>query len=85
MLVAFPEIAYDARSSLNGTAMSERKYRQRGYMENDKSREQRPKQQQPARDREGPRSPGMMAFGEKVKCSACGVTIQGNIGLESTC
>lgn len=65
--------------------MSERKYRQRGYMENDRSREQRPKQQQPARDPEGPRSPRMMAFGQKVKCSACGATIQGNIGLESTC
>lgn len=68
--------------------MSERKYRQSGYMENDRSREERPKQSQPQqapRDREGPRSPRMMAFGEKVKCSACGATVQANVGFEATC
>lgn len=66
--------------------MSERKYRQSGYMENDRSREQRPKQQQqPPRDREGPRSPRMMAFGQKVKCAGCGVTVQANVSLEATC
>jgi predicted RNA-binding Zn-ribbon protein involved in translation (DUF1610 family) len=68
--------------------MSERKYRQSGYMENDRSRQDRPKQQpqpQAPRDREGPRSPRMMAFGEKVKCSSCGAAVQGDIGLESFC
>ena len=56
--------------------MSDRKYRQRGYMDSDRE-PQRPKpqsqsqsQSQP-RDREGPRSPRMMAFGEKVKCASC--------------
>jgi hypothetical protein len=69
--------------------MSERKYRQSGYMENDRSREQRPKQSQqqpkPPREREGPRSPRMMAFGEKVKCSACGATVQANVSFDATC
>lgn len=68
--------------------MSERKYRQSGYMENDRSREQRPKQSQqpkPPREREGPRSPRMMAFGEKVKCSACAATVQANVSLDATC
>ena len=65
--------------------MSDRKYRQRGYMEDDRGREQHPRAQQKAEDREGPRSPRMMAFGEKVKCSACGATVPANIGPVSTC
>jgi hypothetical protein len=69
--------------------MSERKYRQSGYMENDRDRdrgrEQRPKQQQPPRDREGPRSPRMMAFEQKVKCAACGATVQANVSFDATC
>ncbi|HEX7295047.1 MAG TPA: hypothetical protein VF251_04785 [Pyrinomonadaceae bacterium] len=71
--------------------MSDRKYRQRGYMDNDRDREpQRPKSQQQRppqapRDREGPRSPKMMAFGEKVKCASCGAKISGNIILASSC
>jgi hypothetical protein len=66
--------------------MSEQKYRQRGYMDHDRGRDERPKQQQPKpREREGPRSPKMMAFGEKVKCAACGATVPGTIGNESTC
>lgn len=65
--------------------MSDRKYRQRGYMEDDRGREERPKTQPKPRAREGPRSPRMMAFDEKVKCAACGATIQANIGFESSC
>src|SRR5215510_1029272 len=66
--------------------MSDRKYRQRGYQEDDRGREQRPKQQQqPKREREGPRSPRMMAFGQKVKCAACGATIQANVSFDATC
>lgn len=71
--------------------MSDRKYRHRGYMDNDRDREpQRPKpqsqspQSRPA-DREGPRSPKMMAFGETVKCSSCGAKVPTSINLDSTC
>jgi len=68
--------------------MSDRKYRQRGYQDSDRE-PQRPKpQSQPRdrdRDREGPRSPKMMAFGEKVKCSACGAKASSNISFDSTC
>ena len=50
--------------------MSEQKYRQRGYMDNDRNDrgrgEPKPKQQPQQRDREGPRSPRMMAYGAKV-------------------
>ncbi len=69
--------------------MSDRKYRQRGYRDNESESQRRepqqPKQQSPARDREGPRSPRMMAFGEKVKCAACGATVAKMIGAESSC
>lgn len=66
--------------------MSDRKYRQSGYMENDREDKQRvrPQQQKP-RESEGPRSPRMMAFGEKVRCNACGATIQASIGNDSSC
>jgi hypothetical protein len=69
--------------------MSDRKYRQRGYMDsdraNDRDREQRPKQPPAKGEREGPRSPKMMAFGEKVKCSSCAGIVPANIGFESAC
>ena len=65
--------------------MSERKYRHRGYMEDDRGRDQGAKSQPKPREREGPRSPRMMAFGQKVKCAACGAIVQTNIGFESTC
>ena len=65
--------------------MSDRKYRQRGYMEGDRESEQRPKQQAKPSEREGPRSPRMMAFGEKVKCATCGATIPASIRIDSTC
>src|ERR1041385_1753976 len=68
-----------------GDNMSDRKYRQRGYQDDDRERERKPKPQQPPRDREGPRSPRMMAYGEKIKCAACGAIVPGNIGFESTC
>ena len=69
--------------------MSDRKYRHRGYMDNDRE-PQRPKPNplspsQPRERNEGPRSPKMMAFGEAVKCSSCGVKAAHAIGLESSC
>ena len=72
--------------------MSDRKYRQRGYMDNDRE-PQRPKpqpgpqgQSRPHdRDREGPRSPKMMAFGEAVKCSNCGTQAPTTINFATSC
>jgi predicted RNA-binding Zn-ribbon protein involved in translation (DUF1610 family) len=68
--------------------MSDRKYRQRGYMDNDREPQrpkQEPKSQSKPVDREGPRSPRMMAFGETVKCSSCGAKAPRSITLESSC
>lgn len=70
--------------------MSDRKYRHRGYMDNDREPQQpkpqsKPQGSQQPRDREGPRSPRMMAFGETVKCSSCGAKAPSQIGAESSC
>ena len=69
--------------------MSEQKYRQRGYMDNDREKERRPqsqtKSQSKPKEREGPRSPKMMAFGQKVKCAACGATVEANVGVDAEC
>ena len=53
----------------------------------DSAREpERPKpQQQKPQDREGPRSPKMMAFGETVKCVSCGAKAPPSISFESSC
>ena len=64
------------------------KYRQRGYMDSDRE-SQRPKPQSKSQpkpeDREGPRSPKMMAFGESSKCTACGSKAPANITFDSSC
>ena len=53
--------------------------------ESQRSQSQGPKPQSKPVDREGPRSPKMMAFGEAVKCTACGVKAPPSITLESSC
>jgi len=73
--------------------MGDRKYRQRGYM--DDERDRRPEQQKkPApphgpRERgdrpEGPRTPNLMAAHEVVKCSQCGNRVTSEIGFDSRC
>lgn len=68
--------------------MSDRKYRHRGYMDSDRdSHKQQPQStpQSKPQDREGPRSPKMMGFGESINCAMCGVKTPQSIGLESTC
>ena len=69
--------------------MSDRKYRHRGYMDNNSEPQRQKPRSQPQsqprdRDREGPRSPKMMAFGETVKCAACGAKAPA-ISADSTC
>ena len=69
--------------------MSDRKYRQRGYMEGDRERDRegqaKPRPESKPRDLSGPRTPRMMAFGEKVRCAACGTPLQTAIAIESRC
>ena len=70
--------------------MSDRKYRHRGYMDNDREPQRSkpqssPQERQAPRDREGPRSPKMMAFGEAVKCASCGAKTPAAVTAESSC
>jgi len=79
--------------------MSDRKYRHRGYMDTDRESPRstpksgpRPGAQlgsradaQARREIEGPRSPKMMAFGESVKCAACGAKVATSINAASSC
>ena len=68
--------------------MSDRKYRQRGYQDYDREPQRSTSQSKPQAkpvDREGPRSPKMMAFGETVKCVSCGAKAPTSINLTSSC
>jgi hypothetical protein len=68
--------------------MSDRKYRQRGYMQNDREPQRstpQSKPRDPARDNEGPRSPRMMAYGQTVKCAGCGAKAPTTINADSSC
>ena len=67
--------------------MSDRKYNQRGYMQNDRESPRSKTQSRPQKpqEREGPRSPRMMAFGESSKCAACGEKTPTTINFESSC
>ena len=68
--------------------MSDRKYNQRGYMQSDRESQQhksQSKSQSKPQDREGPRSPRMMAYGEASKCTACGEKAPADIRSDSSC
>jgi hypothetical protein len=69
--------------------MSDRKYRQRGYQDQDREPERREPARRPQapkpQEREGPRSPKMMAYGQKVKCAACGAVVDANVTSGSSC
>lgn len=64
-----------------------RKYRQPGYQDNDRQREERPRYQ-PKTSREGPRSPVMPGFHQVLRCAMCGATLPPNftdITVSSQC
>jgi hypothetical protein len=74
--------------------MSDRKYRQRGYQDDDRDRQPKPQQKKPAPEQgprtrgdrpEGPKTPNLMAAHEVVKCSQCGERIASPIGADSRC
>lgn len=73
--------------------MSDRKYRQRGYQDDERDRKPAPKTgpagSQGPRERgdrpEGPRTPNLMAAHEVVKCSQCGDRVTPDIGFDTRC
>lgn len=55
--------------------MSDRKYRQRGYQDSDRSEREKPKPAPapgPREERIGPRTPNMPGFREVIRCARCG-------------
>ena len=68
--------------------MSDRKYKQRGYMEEERREERRPTPSVPKERPEGPRGRGLGAPSQTVfRCRVCGVKQQivGILPLEATC
>lgn len=69
--------------------MSDRKYRQRGYQEDDRSGDRRRGDKRPPRqEREGPRGRGLGAPTANVfRCAACGgrVEVLGEMPLDAEC
>jgi hypothetical protein len=65
--------------------VSDRKYRQRGYMDGDR-REARPAPpREPRPERVGPRPLNMPGFREVVRCARCGGLVTGDIVAEGRC
>jgi hypothetical protein len=67
--------------------MSDRKYRQRGYQDDDRSRPPKPAPPQPAapRDRIGPRTYNMPGYREVVRCARCGNVMAAEIAMDTRC
>jgi hypothetical protein len=76
--------------------MSDRKYRQRGYQDDDRDRPSKPAQPRPAPEpgapagarrlsQDGPKNINMPAFRELVRCAQCGAIVNEAIGLTSRC
>jgi len=76
--------------------MSDRKYRQRGYQDDDRNRPPRPEAARPAPEpgapagarrlsQDGPRPVNMPGFREVVRCAQCGAVIDAEVGFESRC
>jgi phage FluMu protein Com len=76
--------------------MSDRKYRQRGYQDDDRDRQPKPESARPAPEpgapaatrrisRDGHRPVSMPGFREVVRCAQCGAVIETEVGLESRC
>ncbi len=72
--------------------MGDRKYRQRGYMEDDRDRERGSRGPAPPREREPrgrppaePRKLNMPGYQEVVRCARCGHLVGAAIGFDSRC
>jgi hypothetical protein len=80
--------------------MSERKYRQRGYQDDDRDRDRGPKHEAPSGAPRPPRPPGRPAgvktdrepravnlpgFQQIMKCTRCGAEITGYPGFDARC
>ena len=76
--------------------MSDRKYRLRGYQDDDRDRQPKPKPARPAPEpgapagarrisQDGPRNINMPGFREVIRCAQCGAALESAVGLDSRC
>lgn len=76
--------------------MSDRKYRQRGYQDDDRDRQPRPSTPRPAPEpgapagarrisQDGPKAINMPGYREVVRCAQCGNVVGADVGHESRC
>ena len=76
--------------------MSDRKYRQRGYQDDDRDRPQTPKTSRPAPEpgapagtrrisRDAPKTINMPGYREVVRCAQCGNVGSADIGFDARC
>src|SRR5262245_46950622 len=76
--------------------MSDRKYRQRGYQDEDRGPRPRPESSRPAREpgapagarrisQDGPKNINMPGYREVVRCTQCGTLVPSHIGFDSRC
>jgi hypothetical protein len=76
--------------------MSDRKYRQRGYQDDDRDRQPKPEGRKPEREpgapagarrlsQDGPRTINMPGFRHVVRCSNCGTVVAGEVTAETRC
>ena len=76
--------------------MSDRKYRQRGYQDDDRDRQPKPQTPRPAPEpgapagarrisQDGPRNINMPGYREVVRCAQCGAVIEEEVGFNSRC
>ena len=76
--------------------MSDRKYRQRGYQDDNRDRPSKPEAPRPAREpgapagarrisQDGPKNINMPGYREVFRCSQCGAVIAEEVGLQSRC
>ena len=76
--------------------MSDRKYRQRGYQDDDRDRPSKPTSPRPAPEpgapagarrisQDAPKNINMPGYHEVVRCAQCGTVVTEEIGLNSRC
>lgn len=76
--------------------MTDRKYRQRGYQDNDRERPSAPRPQRPAPEpgapagarrisQDGPKNINMPGYRQVVRCSQCGTIVTEEVGFGSRC
>ena len=76
--------------------MSDRKYRQRGYQDNDRERPRAPVTPRPPIEpgapagarrisQDGPKNINMPGYRQVVRCSQCGAVVTEEVGMETRC